>query len=42
MGDINKNELVINYLEDHDEDKFDYWNHFYSFSTENLSGYFSE
>ena len=42
MGDINKKELVINYLEDHNEEKFDYWNHLYSFSTENLSGYFNE
>lgn len=42
MGDINKKELVINYLNDHNDDNFDYWNHLYSFSTENLSGYFSE
>lgn len=42
MNHTDKKNLAINYIEDNNFKDFNYWNHLYCFSTENLSGYFNE
>lgn len=42
MNHIEKKNLAINYLKDINSKEFNYWNHLYCFSTENLTDYFNE
>ena len=42
MNHNEKKALIVNYLKESNSNKFTYWNHLYSFSTENLTDYFTK